>query len=735
MPSIFSGNGLAVSVFNGLAEKIIGRSLPLTADPDNGDDLIIIGSDSDHLFVAEKMLSGKWQLPAYRSGNDDYFIRSYEDNGRTVLLLGGGRPRAFLYAVYAYFEAIGCSYFWDGDIIPQMESLPLKGFDILESPRFEYRGLRYFAHRSLHRFQAEHWSLDDWKKEIDWILKKRLNLFMLRIGQDDLFQKAFPDIVPYPQDNVPCRKEFDRTYDDRTHFWSLEERAKLRKALLDYAFERDLLHPEDTGTMSHWYSRTPQDFLDTVKPDFVPQAAGGYRDPSGLVWDIRNDRNMDNYFKLTQAHIDSYGSSAMFHTIGLAERDISKDREENHRWKLYAYRRIVDKLRRHYPDAPLLIASWDMLNNHWTSEQVGELLDTLDPKNTLLFDYTSDTDSVENNFTYWHCVGKFPWIFGIFQAFESGNDLRGNYPVIRERLAIAKDDPFCKGMVIWPENSHGDTLMYEFFAANAWKPEYLDIHDFIPVFCKKRYGKNAEKMQDLWLKALPVIECGNWSFHQFYGEVFTKLRLIELPMEEEKVRKHLFNAGRMKPALKPAVVLLESLASCPLDDPMMRRDVIDMARSAGGRIFQYLYNRVPAAYPDQEKCAVLLNLMRETLNLLADIVKSSPDFSLCCSLDELKKYKPVNPIFEHTLKGNAENHYCRSYIAELFDACYLPEFEFFAKHVNGSEWDQEGWNRNLDKFYNTPLENYRPDCAAALSRFPDTVRKLSAVAAKCTDIE
>ena len=129
MPSIFSGNGLAVSVFNGLAEKIIGRSLPLTADPDNGDDLIIIGSDSDHLFVAEKMLSGKWQLPAYRSGNDDYFIRSYEDHGRTVLLLGGGRPRAFLYAVYAYFEAIGCSYFWDGDIIPQMESLPLKGFD------------------------------------------------------------------------------------------------------------------------------------------------------------------------------------------------------------------------------------------------------------------------------------------------------------------------------------------------------------------------------------------------------------------------------------------------------------------------------------------------------------------------------------------------------------------------------------------------------------------------------
>jgi hypothetical protein len=70
--------------------------------------------------------------------------------------------------------------------------MPFDRIDISESPRFDYRGLRYFAHRSLHRFHAEHWSFEDWKREIDWCMKKRLNLMMLRIGQDDLFQKAFP---------------------------------------------------------------------------------------------------------------------------------------------------------------------------------------------------------------------------------------------------------------------------------------------------------------------------------------------------------------------------------------------------------------------------------------------------------------------------------------------------------------------------------------------------------------
>ncbi|MBO5695461.1 MAG: family 43 glycosylhydrolase [Lentisphaeria bacterium] len=66
--------------------------------------------------------------------------------------------------------------------------------------------------------------------------------------------------------------------------------------------------------------------------------------------------------------------------------------------------------------------------------------------------------------------------------------------------------------------------------------------------------------------------------------------------------------------------------------------------------------------------AQIMDWIREALHLLGDIVKSSQEFSLCDSLDRLKEYAPVNPVFEHTLKGNAENSYCRTYIAELFDA-------------------------------------------------------------------
>ena len=59
--------------------------------------------------------------------------------------------------------------------------------------QFEWRATRYFAHRGLRRFSAEMWGPEDWKREIDWLLKNRLNLFFFRLGMDDLFQKAFPE--------------------------------------------------------------------------------------------------------------------------------------------------------------------------------------------------------------------------------------------------------------------------------------------------------------------------------------------------------------------------------------------------------------------------------------------------------------------------------------------------------------------------------------------------------------
>ncbi len=738
---------LAEEEFQRLYEAVTGIR-PESIESDDGGDLILIGGESVNSKTAELVLSGKIAASRLRFGSDDYAIRSECEGGRRLLVLHGGTSRALLYAVYDLFERRGgCGWFWDGDRIPHRETIDFDHLNVVESPRFQYRGLRYFAHRSLHRFQAEHWDFDDWKREIDWIVKKRLNFFMLRTGLDDLFQRAFPDAVPYPEEEGE-EKGFLRSYDDRRNFEPLRARGELRRKVLQYAFERGLLHPEDTGTITHWYSRTPQSYLDVKKPKFLNQPSGNYREPTGKVWDIREDENLDAYFRLTATHIREYGSPRLFHTIGLAERDYSADLSENHRLKLYAYDRIVTRLRRDRPDASLWIGSWDFVNNWHDPALIRDLVSRLDPANTVLFDYTSDSQKEltipggkkslqPNDFTQWDVVGRFPWIFGIFHAFESGSEPRGNYRVIAERLPVAAADPFCKGVCFWPETSHTDTLMLEFFAANAWRPDRPEIRDFLPEFCCKRYAEGRRAVfESLWQTMLPVISAVYWRFDFFHADlscrILTTPELIDLTPERlEKNRERLAEVEPVLPEIRRTFELLAELDFDALDE-FEFRDAMDFGRTALHRLFLCRMTAFALrleAWRDGSADAKELEresaALTELLELEARLLAAHEDYSLNASLDLLKRRDGYNPAFEETLKGNAENDYCRTQIYELVRACYQPELaaylDFVRRKIDGG--DRAPWRTpdefNIsagmirDAFYSTPLEHFRPDAAAA----------------------
>ena len=190
---------IAADEFASYYTRMTGDKVKIVTKPAAKGDMVVFGSDAVNAYTHSKIVDKTISQFSIITDSDEYQIVSAEENGRNLLFIAGGRARAMLYAVYHFFEKAGCRYFWDGDIIPENTTISLAGWNMKESPRFRYRGLRYFAHRSLKRFQAEHWDMEDWKKEIDWCLKKRFNLFMLRIGIDDLFQKAFPDVVPYPE--------------------------------------------------------------------------------------------------------------------------------------------------------------------------------------------------------------------------------------------------------------------------------------------------------------------------------------------------------------------------------------------------------------------------------------------------------------------------------------------------------------------------------------------------------
>lgn len=746
----------AAEVFAELYQKVTNKEITITETDDGKSDLIVIGSDAVNDFLMNEVFELNISDLGIRYGTEDFCILSHQKDSRKVLILAGGRGRSTLYAVYDYFERfLGCHYFWDGDVIPRHDDIPMDNIHIIESPHFDYRGLRYFAHRGLKRFQAEHWSFEDWKRELDWMSKKKLNFLMLRIGMDDIWQRAFPDDVPYPDGFRTITGKDANGFDDRSDFWTLKYRGELKIKVLEYARTLDLMYPTDCGTMTHWYSRTPEEFLKNRKPSFCTQEIEMYTgSDTGRVFDFTKQENMDYYMRLTETMVEQHEKdTALFHTIGLGERMMYKDRRKNFALKQIAYRRIAENIRLRYPNSKLMLASWDFAGT-WTPEEVQNLIKELDPERTLILDYTSEGRDPENTFLKWGVNEKFPWIFGLFHAYEAESDLRGPYDLSNERLKVAASDPYCNGMVLWPELSHSDPLILEYLTTNAWSPLKKSVPEILKEFCENRYGKYAEQMNDSWQHLLPLIKLGDWGgftnrkpedeqyWDYFNGwhshqDIWTKpLHFLNgKPFVKDHVNFFDHRLPITLPTLDDAVLSLRMLHKNKeaLKEPFILRDAVDMTRTVLGRMLNFLWIKAIKVVDDTVALCTVKDLYFETLDIMTDLLSTNPDFSLLKSLRDLQATAPTNPEFEATLKRNILNNYCSQPAYELVAYQYKAEaetiFEHMLKTQNYSDCDfMEIFAKLSDRFQKTPLTEMQPtktsDLASLIKKAADCTERV-----------
>lgn len=666
-----------------------------------------------------------------KSGKDAYTIKS----GAADVTITGSNMRSVWYGLYDLLERRGgCRWFWDGDVVPKKDAIDLSGLDVSEEAHFEYRAIRYFAHRGLTRFQAEHWGLDDWKKEIDWLLKRRLNTFMLRIGQDDVFQRAFPDVCAYPDPSKPLPGH-GKGYDDRSLFWSLQFRGKLRQDLHKYAFARGLMAPEDFGTMTHWYSRTPEDFLAKKNPPFLPQSWSYYTKENGLVWDVRDDMWAEEYWKLTKAAIDAYGKDAppprLLHTIGLGERRCYKDRKANFDLKVETLNKFLGMAGRDYPEAKQLIASWDFYGT-WSSAEVRRYLKTLDKDRVILWDYSADfKGGRKSNFMNWDVIGKFPYTYSVFLAYEKALDARAEYPIIEERQKLVQNDPFCKGYIFWPEASHTDTLLLRYFTANAWSAKAIPHGEVLDELCASRYGGNAVVMKAAWTAALPASWLRGWGGN--YSDTALSFGMGGKPSAAAI-------AKWVKPVAK-AQKAFEIMLRVPWRDPFVQRDSIDIARMVLDRIItlrKMELDRNIAAWRSGKDNAEYGDLVAHANELaklcdsMADILALHTDFSIWESFQRLDAIEKIrNPAFEKTLFDNASCNYCRSHQYELARYFYAPHVRAVAARLAKAVADG---NRKASLKVNSqkerlalmarPLESLKPTLPRTEENFRKVLREI-----------
>ena len=628
------------------------------------------------------------QDPLFAGETDAYVVTSTADG----LEISGKNPRSVLYGVYEFFrQRCGCRWFWDGDVVPKAERIALTGVDIREKAQFLYRGCQYFSHRGLARFHAEMWGWQAWRRELDWCVKNRLNLFMLHFGKEDLFQLAYPDIVPYPDPAVtePCDAmgEFlQEGYNQRTSLWSMKYRNLLRHCILAYARDRGMIHPEKIGPMTHWFARTPPEFLKAKKPAFTPQVYKTYGEPSGLVWDVRQKKWFDEYWNLTEAAVREYGEPGMFFNMGFDERTVYTNRADNVALKIDIMKRYNDESHRRRPDAPVIMEGWDFFLT-WHPDEVKQLLKALDPGFAIVWDFTAD-DAVgfvrrpgvpkHNVFTGWGVTNAFPYSFGVTLAHNRGMDIRGQYGAIREREKAIVGDPMCKAYIIWPETSHSDIFAWRYFTENCWSLSPKETDALLADFCRDRYGSQAGAFKEAWNRIIPLSQLWDWarSCSDIIGWY--------MPRRLNESARWLATGTPAVVAEAPAV--FAALAEIDWNGDFVRRDALDIARTAFDRSIWFAYEELLRSYhlaaqgqatPTEVKkkakrCTALVRTF-------ADVLTLHPDFSLTETMDRVNEEERVrNPRFEHVLFENSACRYCLSHQAEYAKGWYVPATEELA---------------------------------------------------------
>jgi alpha-N-acetylglucosaminidase len=138
--------------------------------------VVAIGTKEGNSLIADLISRQRVTDPATLSGYDGYVIETVREGERDVVVLAGSTKASVPYPVYQLLEnEFGCGYFQDGDFVPRKQTLVVSPQKVAESSRFKERhGVAPNTCGGWYSI-GQLYDIEDWKRQIDWMVKHRLN--------------------------------------------------------------------------------------------------------------------------------------------------------------------------------------------------------------------------------------------------------------------------------------------------------------------------------------------------------------------------------------------------------------------------------------------------------------------------------------------------------------------------------------------------------------------------------
>ena len=641
-----------------------------------GEKIVLLGNSTINKMtkkLEDKQLLNLSQL--LPSDEEGFVIKSIKSGGKEYLLLAGTRNIGTLYAVYDYLERFcQVGFFRDGDYVPKKEKIPFSNIEVVTQPRFKYRSASFSgAYRAFAKFEPTFWDLGEWKRQFDWMAKRKLNLGGVDLFWTDEFSGIAPELA-WPELGKAGEEELLdvlKGANSVAWVWPLEYRTKLTKDLLSYGRSLGI-------KFTYWsnYDCVPGKFK-TLHPEFKYPRSDAY----GNLFISMDDPEAREYLKkYLQTLIDLYGTDHIYVYGAYAEAAMAETAEESVRIKTEATHKFNLFFKEVDPEAIWFCSTWDFNYPHWNKESVKKYLTAMSKEIPILL-YDADSEmSVPGKYEKHGDFYGINWCFGVMNSFGGDDNLHGNIDNIIQKVKAVSQAPKtknCVGLLMTEELINDNIFLWHLVSKLAWDPAVVDKEEFLRDYALRRYGEgsapNMHKSLSRLVEAVYTIPPGNYDniatvysperperydtpncpYYQFQRMEVNCEQSFPLFKEREGfIPIELRHLERTLPPLKQAIKLALLEKENQVQNKLYENDLVDMARVYLGLVNNSqliaLYQAFKEGdYGGFEKKA---RDVERTLDAIEKILSTREDFSLEVMMGQIEKVPGTNRYTRETIK-------------------------------------------------------------------------------------
>jgi len=671
-----------------------GRSADIVTDETvnkltEGKIYFVVGS-TDRNKLANKLaasIAGKaglevlTKLPDHPDG---FVVASADVGGAKVISLAGRKPIGTLYAAYDYLERdCGVGFFQDGEHVPLLTELPTAGISRSEKPRFDYRQhFAWNAHRALKKYFSHWWTVDEWKREFDWMVKRRMNMMRIDINYytsfaGDAYELAFPEIGPEPEEKALFTLA---GFPNGSKSWPTKYRRKMVQEFLAYGRKLNIRFIY-TGA----YASVPLRFV-KIHQEYKYLPANQYGPSRQIAPGDPNAYEVEK--KYLAKIIELYGTDHLYMYTPYCELDVGGgSHQKNMEMRIKAAKGILKLIGEVDPEGVWVTDSWDMFPmGQMNPGDAKKYFDAFPDDKVFIYETTADVEPIYRRYGGWY--GK-KWAYGVINAVARTDNLHGNPKAIIAGVndAAANFDN-CTGLFMIPEMTHHNILIWDLVTHLAWQPKGVEFSAFLKDYARRRYGRELEEpMAEAWEKIAKAVyrNAGLWGVINDQS-IWYKWWKPEIVFDTDGTLN-----GRLKRAEQELPLLAEGMgmmlrhADKQKDNDCYTEDVVVVFRAYAATMFRYETANAWFAFRAGDKAAYELHRDRAMIALqsISDVLAVCPSYSVNKTIAEASSVPGASKFIPEAVRQACVNwRYVVNDVYEQFEGDYIPKTKAYFAHLD-----------------------------------------------------